>query len=352
MQVKDKMKQCTLSIIVPVYNATNMLRDCLDALVRQDLSQYEVICINDGSTEKQTYDILAEYEKKYAEIVKVYHIENGGVYKARKYGVSMASGTYIGFCDCDDKVETNMYQSMVTELETSGADLVICGYHRVDYDTKKVFATEMLGWSSFSINATTIGKLAIINTALWNKVYKKELLDNMMEFSQAPRIGEDMLLLLSIYPKIKKIAFVDAPLYNYYVRKGSSMNTVTIQECNKTVQAFEKTVSKMFEKEEPEEWRALVDLMAFIHLGISLPVTVSGNKTVCKEVMHLTRKVLCEKYRTWKNSDFLTWKYIIRTDKKLAKVKIMQLVYKSHLFDCFLKVYRWMQVALKKDIKW
>lgn len=342
-----------LSVIVPVYNAFDTIERCIDSLLSQKIDSYEIICIDDGSTDQKTPALLDQIAKRYPDRIQVFHTENSGVWNARKYGISKANGNYIGFCDCDDSVHKDMYKTMFDTALRTDADMTICGYHRIDYETNKIFSTEMVGWKDILLpNEDNLVEYTIINTALWNKIYKKSLLDKVIELDSPPRMGEDMMFLLSIYPYIQKIAFVDKPFYNYYVHKGSTMTSVTMDECNKMISSFSQVAKQMKQQHFSKEWQELVDIIAFIHIGISLPVSVSNNKKLSKAVQKLTNKELKANYGLWKHADLLKFRYLFRIDKRLLKVKIMQLVYRSGLFQVFLRLYAGMRNILKIDVKW
>ena len=101
------MKTPLVSILVPVYNVEDYLERCLDSLLQQSLTQIEIVCVNDGSTDKSA-EILEEYAKKDNRIVVV-HKKNGGLPSARNAGLDVAKGKYVGFVDSDDYVDKDMF---------------------------------------------------------------------------------------------------------------------------------------------------------------------------------------------------------------------------------------------------
>lgn len=100
-----------VSVIVPMYNVEKYIDECLNSLVNQTLKDMEVIVVNDGSSDNSV-NIVEGYVKKYPDIVKLVHKENGGLSDARNFGVKYATGKYIGFLDSDDYIEYNMYEMM------------------------------------------------------------------------------------------------------------------------------------------------------------------------------------------------------------------------------------------------
>ncbi len=110
------MKEKLISVIVPAYNVENYIRRCLDSLVSQTYENLEIIVVNDGSTDR-TGEIIEEYTERYPDKVMLYTRENQGQAEARNFGISKASGDYIGFVDSDDFVSTKMYELMYREAE-------------------------------------------------------------------------------------------------------------------------------------------------------------------------------------------------------------------------------------------
>lgn len=113
-----------LSVIVPVYNAENYLRECLDSIVNQTYRDFELILVNDGSTDRSP-QICCEYAHKY-KYIHIVDKKNGGLISARKAGLAKACGEYIGWVDSDDRIMPEMFEKMCGEAEKTNADIVIC----------------------------------------------------------------------------------------------------------------------------------------------------------------------------------------------------------------------------------
>lgn len=113
-----------LSIIVPAYNVENYIRECLDSILNQSIDNYEIIIVNDGSTDK-TQDICEEYSNEYS-FIKLINQENKGLGAARNTGLQHVSGKYIAFVDSDDMVKENMFTQMLDLAIKKDLDLVVC----------------------------------------------------------------------------------------------------------------------------------------------------------------------------------------------------------------------------------
>ena len=214
-----------VSVIVPVYNTEKYLRRCLDSLVNQTLKEIEIIIINDCSTDNSK-NILDEYEKKYQNI-KVFHNKtNKGIGYNRNLGIKKASGEFIGFIDSDDWVEKNMFEKMYNKAKRDNLDLVICNYFRKLMKEDELIDIE----SDFNIkyfDNTSLEKspnlLLYINTAPWNKLYKKELIENV-KFPEDLKY-EDAVFVMESLAEAKNIGMVEDKL-NYYLVRSKSETTV------------------------------------------------------------------------------------------------------------------------------
>ena len=165
-----------ISIIVPVYNAEKYVSKTLQSILKQTYQNLEVIAVNDGSTD-QTRNILDEYGKKYPEKLRVIHTENQGVTLARMEGLKIARGTWIGFVDCDDMIDPDMYELLIRNAVKYDADISHCGYQmqfadgRVNYfyNTKKIIIQDKYQGMKDLLEGD------FIEPRLCNKIFHKQL---------------------------------------------------------------------------------------------------------------------------------------------------------------------------------
>ena len=208
-----------VSVIVPVYNVEKYISKCLDSLVNQTLKDIEIIVVNDGSKDN-SQKIIDKYAKKYKN-VKSYINENGGVSKARNFGLKRAKGEYIAFVDSDDYVDINMYEDMYKKAKSNDFDVVACDLKYI-YDEK-----EVLAFSNLKKDLTTkeeIKKTYVsMYPVVWNKIYKKDLLKNI-EFKENVWF-EDVEFLYRLYSKINSMGYINKHYYCYLQRQGSITST-------------------------------------------------------------------------------------------------------------------------------
>lgn len=209
-----------VSVIVPVYNVEKYLEKCLDSLVNQTLKDIEIIVVNDG-TPDNSQEIIDNYAKKYSNI-KSYIKENGGLSDARNYGLNKATGEYIAFLDSDDYVSTDMYKKMYEKAVGGNFDMVVCDINYVFEETDEI----KRAYSNLKTDTTDI-KNAMINIypAAWNKIFKKKLFQNGLEFKKAVWF-EDVEFIYRLLPHIKTIGVIHEPLNYYLQRQGSITKSI------------------------------------------------------------------------------------------------------------------------------
>lgn len=131
------MKECAVSVVIPVYNAEKYLNKCLDSLMQQSFQNFEVIIVNDGSTDN-SLNILEQYKKEYPEKIQVYTKENGGQSSARNMALLYVQGEYTTFLDSDDYYDKEYLETLYFAAKENDSDMVISGQKKVD-ETGKVY---------------------------------------------------------------------------------------------------------------------------------------------------------------------------------------------------------------------
>lgn len=160
-----------LSIIVPVYNVSNYLEECLDSLLKQNITDYEVIMVDDGSTDN-SYEIVQEYEEKYDHFVGMTKV-NQGLGHSRNVGAAMAKGEYITFVDSDDIIPNNSYKEMLETIERTGSDFIIGDVIRFNSNGQfeSTLHNHVFRENYEKISIKTHKEL-LYDTTAWNKVYR------------------------------------------------------------------------------------------------------------------------------------------------------------------------------------
>mgnify|MGYP001773834238 CR=1 FL=1 len=339
-----------LSVIVPCYKVEKYVARCLDSLLKQTINEIEIICVNDGSPD-HTIDILKRYQEKYSDKVRVIDKCNEGVWKARLEGVTEAKGKYVGFIDADDYVKPNYAEIMLDTAINYAADITICGFERMDMETGIVFSREMCKKENAFSPKNNPAKLISINGAVWNKIFKADLIKNMKTIANPPTIWEDIVFQLLLYSKVKKVAYAGECLIYYMVHQNSAINTVKLEQIEEIYCAL--TEVRDIYAENATDMLSLFDTIAFLHLGISLNFRLSCDKTLdLKSIFQKNNAILNQKFPLWKKSKYLRFSYMVKNGFANWKLWIMKLIYQMHGLRLFLSVYRFMINKLKIDIKW
>ena len=212
----EVVMEIAVSIIVPVYNGERYLKQCLGSIVSQTFSSYEVIIINDGSTDN-TQSIVDDYASRYP-FIRVYTQENAGIQKTRTRGLQLAKGEYIAWVDSDDFIEPNMIEKLYHTAVCEKSDVVICDY---DFYPEKTSMKEK--WYK-EYRGTIDWYFIERNTQQWNKLISRELLEETNMAHWISYCGEGAYALALI--KAKHITSISDKLYHYRVGHGSISTTL------------------------------------------------------------------------------------------------------------------------------
>lgn len=214
-----------LSIIVPVYNVEKYLAKCLESLLDQTFSDFEIICINDGSTD-HSLEILKDFEKKDNRI-KIISQQNEGLGAARNVGIRNSTGKYLGFIDSDDFADKTLFEKAINSAERNDSDIVIFNVYL--YYTDSCFKTVFRDTDFYSLLEkegyfSGIEHTRIINSiGVWDKIYKREFLLNNDIYNPEKRIYEDVLFTIKAIAKANRISVISEPLIYYRKNTGVSI---------------------------------------------------------------------------------------------------------------------------------
>ena len=218
-----------VSIIVPVYNVEKYLRKCIDSLINQTLNDIEIICINDGSTDK-SLKILKEYKNKDSRIILL-NQENSGQSVARNRGIEIAKGEYLGFVDPDDWIDLDYYEKLYNAASTNDTDIAVGGIIRVTGIKKKKF----LNFEKETLTDNTKLKFELCDVPeksyIWNKIYKTQKLKEINLKFEEGRIFEDCIFTPQALFFLGKMVTVPNTYY-YYLRRNNSTVKQRSQKAN------------------------------------------------------------------------------------------------------------------------
>ena len=212
-----------VSIIVPVYNAEKTLARCVDSILNQTYQDYELLLVNDGSTDSSggLCDSYAARDQR----VRVFHKENAGVSNARNLALAQARGTYLQFLDSDDWITPEATLSLVRAAEDHQCDLIISDFYRVvgervshkgDIDEDSVLTREEYAAHMMENPAD------FYYGVLWNKLYRREIVE-AHHLRMDPEISwcEDFMFNLEYIRHAQRFYALQVPIYYYVKTKGS-----------------------------------------------------------------------------------------------------------------------------------
>lgn len=230
-----------LSIIVPVYNmaAEGKLEYCLDSLVNQTINDYEIIAVDDCSTDN-SFAVLKEYEARYPEKLRAVHSEvnrhQGG---AKNIGLKLASGEWIGFIDSDDWITPDMYERLIRRAEETGADLAGCDYSLTGEHSMKVGQIVPNNKPSQSgvLDKEKRKSLILDGGSLVVKIFRRSMImENGLWFPE-DIFYEDNALGNSYLLLAKHFEYIEEPLYYYYQHDTSTVHTISPKRCEDRMEA-------------------------------------------------------------------------------------------------------------------
>lgn len=221
-----------ISIIVPIYNVGKYLPKCIESILNQTFKNFELILVNDGSTDNSGV-VCDDYAKKDTRI-KIIHKSNGGVSSARNAGLYVAKGEYIGFVDPDDYIDKNMYEKLYRLCIDNNSDIAICRFNReINGKIQNKERTEEIIELNNMEAMNELFKGNLYRFSLCNKLFSKKCFNDVL-FPEE-RIHEDLSTTYKLFANSKKAVYINYCGY-IYVRRENSILTSTYNE--KRLQAF------------------------------------------------------------------------------------------------------------------
>ena len=309
-----------ISVIVPVYNVEAYLERCVESILQQTYAHFELILINDGSTDSsgQICDHLAsQYEN-----IKVYHIENAGVSNARNMGIQLATGSWVTFIDSDDFVTQDYLATLASAVEGENIGFVIAPLHHI----KNGIVTDLPPHSGktelWSTEETMKELLMTTRTSFFPvaKLFKRDLLADE-KFNTNYHLAEDALFLTELLLKTRcSSVFIDKPVYYYDHREGSATTSVN-QHVFDTIEVYKHIiaqVSQAFPDLKPE----LKNRECWSYITVYDKIIFTSREEYQKEKANLRTWIVQHRREIWKDAYFTTFR----------KVAILSLVISPWLY--------------------
>lgn len=215
-----------ISVIVPVYNLQDLLPICVGSILSQTFTDFELILVNDGSTD-QSGEICDRYAESDSRII-VIHKENGGTSTARNAGLKIAQGDYIAFVDNDDYIHPSMLETLYNQNKKHQADIIMCDFQEVceDYDINKNNVEQDYSpqhYNNIEALEEIYNENRVIFIVPWNKLYKKYLFEGI-EYTPGNMHDDESIIHYLLY-RSQKTTYLPTKLYYYLQRSDSLINT-------------------------------------------------------------------------------------------------------------------------------
>ncbi len=233
-----------ISIIVPVYQVEKYLNECIDSILAQTFTDFELILVDDGSPDN--CPALCDAAAKRDSRVRVIHKQNGGVSTARNAGLDAAQGNWIAFVDSDDTAAPEYLEKMHKAVLETGADFAICSSQCIDETGKTLAGGEHRLLNEFLPQEEVLRRMVVSDFQVpWNKLYRRKLLENLRYPEN--KAFEDTCLMPVIYARAASACGVWDFLYNYRIVTGSAMHRKTTLKTLDWVEAWYRLFDVLYQ---------------------------------------------------------------------------------------------------------
>ncbi len=289
-------RKIKFSVIIPVYNIEKYIKKCINSILEQSYKNFEIIVVDDGSTDESNLLINNINDNR----IRIIKKNNGGLSSARNEGIKYVTGDYIWFVDGDDYIEPDALNKLNIKILEENPE-VLCFYYYKEYEGKKIINADKIDWKN-------IIQYPLINTSACAKVFKTSYyIENKFLFPDG-KIYEDLALIPFVLAKAKKVSLIDEPLYDYVYRKSSIMNSNNKFNPNRDDKFFaiDYLYNNFIKYKIFDKYREELEYLAIKHLLI----------TYSTEILPYSRKIYYERCirvlkkldsinRNWKNNQYL-----------------------------------------------
>ena len=309
-----------ISVIVPVYNVEAYLERCVESILQQTYAHFELILINDGSTDSSGQ--ICENLASRHENIKVYHLENAGVSNARNTGIKLATGAWVTFIDSDDFVTQDYLATLASAVEGLNVGFVIAPLHHI----KNGIVTDLPSHSGktelWSTEETMKELLMTTRTSFFPvaKLFKRDLLADE-KFNTNYHLAEDALFLTELLLKTRcSSVFIDKPVYYYDHREGSATTSVN-QHVFDTIEVYKQIIAQVSQV-FPNLKYELKNRECWSYITVYDKIIFTSSEEYQKEKAELRTWIVRHRREIWKDAYFTTFR----------KVAILSLVISPWLY--------------------
>ncbi|CCZ55612.1 putative uncharacterized protein [Clostridium sp. CAG:1219] len=289
-------RKIKFSVIIPVYNIEKYIKKCINSILEQSYKNFEIIVVDDGSTDESNLLINSINDNR----IRIIKKNNGGLSSARNEGIKYVTGDYIWFVDGDDYIEPDALNKLNIKILEENPE-VLCFYYYKEYEGKKIINADKIDWKN-------IIQYPLINTSACAKVFKTSYyIENKFLFPDG-KIYEDLALIPFVLAKAKKVSLIDEPLYDYVYRKSSIMNANNKFNPNRDDKFFaiDYLYNNFIKYKIFDKYREELEYLAIKHLLITYSTEILPyNRKIYYERCIRVLKKLDSINRNWKNNQYL-----------------------------------------------
>lgn len=294
------------SIVVPVYNVETYLEKCVRSLLSQTEQDFELLLIDDGSTDQsgKLCDTLAETDPR----IRVIHQENRGLGGARNTGIEAATGTYLLFIDSDDSLLPHTLQHALAAAEEQQAEIAVFGFFTEDEQGNRL-ADFPCDLPTTAFSPKEHKSCLLTSPCAWNKLYRRELFVRTGIRYPSRVWYEDIRTTLKLFTQAERITGVDTIGYAYLQRQGSIMNSGNLQRNHEIIDAFDDLLPWFAEHDLLQAYEQELCWLTAFHVYFTASVRVlradRADKTLAKELLSQFAAYVKEKFPGYASSPYL-----------------------------------------------
>lgn len=292
-----------LSIIVPIYNTKSELEKCLKSICNQTYQNIEIICVDDGSTDGS--EIIVDEFAKIDDRIIVVHQKNAGESSARNVGLKLATGDSITFCDCDDWLDLDMYETMMKSLVENELDMVCASWYK-ETNRESIKIKNQLPVVEGDFDKEQLLRYLYMRdfyrgfAYMWDKIYKADILREIdgskLLFDESLRLGGDVLYLAKVALNAKRVRYIDRCFYHYRQREKSGCHTKDVSKLRDWLKAYEMVIDLFKSQNINDEILDYVKRFLAYHSSNATEVSVIQAEEKMKKEFQMIMKQYKDEY--------------------------------------------------------
>lgn len=308
------------SIIIPVYNVEDYLEQCVNSVLNQSFEgEYEIILVDDGSTDASGQLCEEIKEKNPQKRIKVIHQVNKGLGGARNTGLAVAEGEYIFFVDSDDTISLDALKSLDAFAVKTDCDIISFDSLKIDENGNELYVIKGYNGDGEVSSINEKNDVILTDHGAWNKIIKRKLFTESGVLFPERLWFEDLAAIPKLYPFADKMGYISQNLYYYLQREGSIMNSTKCRKNIDIITAFESTADFYKDKNLFDKYYSEFEYIAAYHIYYLASIRVM-NIDPKSELLDKFREYVQKNFPDYKSNKYLSKKELIiikLLDKKM-----------------------------------